>query len=85
MLATYIHFKRTSKHYAWLKQDLENVNHEVTQLMASWQSPCTIVTLAIIKNPSVWDNKWKTLYKCGVDLAFNGHVSYLEIVRLNKR
>lgn len=84
MLAAYIDFNRSSEQYAWLKQDLENVNRELTPwLIASWHPPWyNSYTNHYQEFECMRQQMEDILYEYGVDLVFNGHVHAYE--RMNR-
>ncbi|KAG9447645.1 hypothetical protein H6P81_013773 [Aristolochia fimbriata] len=84
MLGAYVDYNTTGTQYAWLKEDLKQVDRKVTPwLVASWHSP--------------WYNSYSShyqefecmrqqmeelLYHYGVDIVFSGHVHAYE--RMNR-
>ncbi|KAL2653087.1 hypothetical protein R1flu_021215 [Riccia fluitans] len=80
MLGAYIDYSRTGEQYAWLKQDLANVDRSVTPwLIAVYHPPWYNSYTAHFREVECMRISMETLlYEHGVDLVLNGHVHAYE-------
>jgi hypothetical protein len=69
----------TGDQYAWLEKDLANVNRSVTPwLIAITHAPWYNSYRAHYREQECMRQQMEDLlYQYGVDVSFNGHVSYL--------
>lgn len=68
----------TADQYKWLESDLAKVNRKVTPwLVAVWHPPWYSTYVAHYREVECMRVEMEELlYKSGVDIVFNGHVSY---------
>lgn len=84
MLGAYVDYNKTGMQYAWLKQDLGNVDREVTPwLVAAWHSPWyNSYSSHYQEFECMRQEMEEVLYGFGVDIVFSGHVHAYE--RMNR-
>lgn len=80
MLAAYIDYNRTGAQYAWLKQNLADIDREMTPwVVAAWHAPWyNSYTNHYQELECMRQQMEDILYEYGVDLVFNGHVHAYE-------
>ncbi|XVE72748.1 hypothetical protein DITRI_Ditri11bG0063600 [Diplodiscus trichospermus] len=78
MLGAYVAYNKSADQYKWLERDLANINRSVTPwLVADWHPPRYGSYRAHYKEAECMRVAVEELlYSYGVDIVFNGHVSF---------
>ncbi|GFS31398.1 purple acid phosphatase 23 [Actinidia rufa] len=84
MLGAYVDYNSTGAQYAWLKEDLRNIDRSVTPwLVAAWHPPWYNSYSSHYQEFECMRQQMETLlYQYGVDIVFSGHVHAYE--RMNR-
>ncbi|XP_057499700.1 purple acid phosphatase 23 isoform X2 [Actinidia eriantha] len=84
MLGAYVDYNSTGAQYAWLKEDLRNIDRSVTPwLVAAWHPPWYNSYSSHYQEFECMRRQMETLlYQYGVDIVFSGHVHAYE--RMNR-
>ncbi|GAV70782.1 Metallophos domain-containing protein/Metallophos_C domain-containing protein, partial [Cephalotus follicularis] len=84
MLGAYVDYNSTGAQYAWLKEDLRQVDRTVTPwLVAAWHPPWYSSYSSHYQEFECMRQEMESLlYQYGVDIVFSGHVHAYE--RMNK-